>query len=95
MKGKEKKKEISSLLGALDDETFAMLSGLGRNITDYGTDKGAAMESEWHCSTCSRSYTKPVVDQRKVYILVRCSHLWGSIELFLGKEKVSLFQGCT
>jgi pre-mRNA-splicing helicase BRR2 len=46
MKGKEKKKEISSLLGALDDETFAMLSGLGRNITDYGTDKSAAMETD-------------------------------------------------
>ncbi|CAI8015215.1 Putative U5 small nuclear ribonucleoprotein 200 kDa helicase [Geodia barretti] len=46
MKEKEKKKEISSLLGALDDETFAMLSGLGRRITDYGTDKGAAMETD-------------------------------------------------
>ena len=47
MKEKEKKKEIGSLLGTLDDEEFAMLAGLGRRITDYGADKSAAMESEW------------------------------------------------
>ena len=46
MKEKDKKKEISTLLGALDDEQFAMLSRLGRRITDYGADKGAAMESK-------------------------------------------------
>ena len=46
LKEKEKKKEISTLLGALDDEQFAMLAGLGRRITDYGADKGGAVESE-------------------------------------------------
>ena len=43
---KEKKKEISSLLGPLEEDQFAMLSGLGRRITDYGADKHAAVESE-------------------------------------------------
>ena len=33
-----------SLLGPLDDEKFALLSGLGRKITDYGADKSAAAE---------------------------------------------------
>ena len=46
MKEKEKKKEISSLLGALDEEQFAMLSSLGRRITDYGTDKHSAVEGK-------------------------------------------------
>lgn len=46
MKEKEKKKEISSLLGALDEEQFATLSSLGRRITDYGTDKHAGVEGE-------------------------------------------------
>ena len=50
MKEKEKKKEISSLLGSLDDEQFAMLSGLGRRVTDYGADKHAAVESK--CPKC-------------------------------------------
>ena len=52
MKEKEKKKEISALLGALDEEQFAMLSGLGRRITDYGADKGAGVESKWWCGLC-------------------------------------------
>lgn len=47
MKEKEKKKEISTLLGSMDDEQFAMLAGLGRRITDYGADKSAGMESEF------------------------------------------------
>lgn len=46
MKEKEKKKEISSLLGALDEEQFAMLSNLGRRITDYGADKHGAVEGK-------------------------------------------------
>ena len=46
LKEKEKKKEISSLLGPLEEDQFAMLSGLGRRITDYGADKHAAVESE-------------------------------------------------
>lgn len=57
MKEKEKKKEISALLGALDEEQFAMLSGLGRRITDYGADKGAGVESKWWCGlTCMHAW---------------------------------------
>ena len=44
LKEREKQKEIVSLLGPLDDEKFALLSGLGRKITDYGADKGTAPE---------------------------------------------------
>jgi pre-mRNA-splicing helicase BRR2 len=46
LKEKEKKKEISSLLGPLEEDQFAMLSGLGRRITDYGADKHAAVEAD-------------------------------------------------
>ena len=46
LKEREKKEEISSLLGAMEEDQFAMLSGLGRRITDYGTDKQTAGESE-------------------------------------------------
>lgn len=36
---KEKQREISSLLGGISDDQFAMLNGLGRRITDYAADK--------------------------------------------------------
>ena len=52
MKEREKKKEISSLLGPLEEDQFAMLSGLGRRITDYGADKHAAVEGELHKTCC-------------------------------------------
>ena len=39
---KEKYREIVSLLGAMDEDQFAKLAGLGRRITDYGTDKQAS-----------------------------------------------------
>ena len=39
---KEKHREIVSLLGAMDEDQFAKLAGLGRRITDYGTDKQAS-----------------------------------------------------
>ena len=42
LKEKEKYREIVSLLGQMEEEQFAKLSGLGRKITDYGTDKQAA-----------------------------------------------------
>ena len=44
LKEREKQKEIISLLGPLDDEKFALLSGLGRKISDYGADKSTAPE---------------------------------------------------
>ena len=43
LKEKEKHKIISSLLGRLEDEKFALLVGLGRRITDYGTEKAATL----------------------------------------------------
>jgi len=36
---KERKKEISSLLGGMADERYALLVNLGRKITDYSVDK--------------------------------------------------------
>ena len=44
LKEREKQKEIVSLLGPLKDVDFAQLVGLGKKITDYGADKGAAAE---------------------------------------------------
>lgn len=42
LKEKEKQKEVTSLLGALDDNKFTLLVGLGRKITDYGAEKQTA-----------------------------------------------------
>ena len=39
---KEKQREISSLLGGIMEDQYAMLCGLGRKITDYGADKHAS-----------------------------------------------------
>ncbi len=47
LKEREKQKEIVSLLGLLEDEKFALLVGLGKKITDYGADKGTAVEG-WY-----------------------------------------------
>ncbi len=44
LKEREKQKEIISLLGPVDNDRYAILVGLGKKITDYGTDKLAAME---------------------------------------------------
>ena len=52
LKEREKQKEIISLLGPLDDEKFAVLSGLGRKITDYGADKSTAPEGMCICVVC-------------------------------------------
>lgn len=41
MKDKERKKEISSLLGNIADERYALLVNLGKKITDYSVDKEA------------------------------------------------------
>lgn len=38
-KDKDKKKEITSLLGDMPDERFALLVNLGKKITDYAMDK--------------------------------------------------------
>lgn len=46
LKEKEKHREIVSLLGAMDEDQFAKLAGLGRRITDYGTDKQASAGDE-------------------------------------------------
>ncbi|XP_002165482.2 U5 small nuclear ribonucleoprotein 200 kDa helicase isoform X1 [Hydra vulgaris] len=42
LKDKEKKKEISALLGNMPDERYALLSNLGRKITDYLVEKESA-----------------------------------------------------
>ena len=47
-KEKEKHREISNLLGAISDERYAMLGGLGRKITDYGLDKQASAGGKQH-----------------------------------------------
>ena len=39
LKEKDRKKEIFALLGSMPDERFALLSNLGRKITDYSVDK--------------------------------------------------------
>lgn len=39
MQDKEKKKEITSLLGDMPDERFALLVNLGKKITDYAIEK--------------------------------------------------------
>ncbi len=44
MKERDKQKEIVSLLGPVDNDRYAILVGLGKKITDYGTDKQAVME---------------------------------------------------
>ena len=36
---KDKKKEITSLLGDMPDERFALLVNLGKKITDYAIEK--------------------------------------------------------
>ncbi len=46
LKEREKQKEVVSLLGPVDNERYAILVGLGKKITDYGTDKHTAMEGE-------------------------------------------------
>ena len=39
LKEKDRKREIFALLGTMADERFALLSNLGRKITDYSVDK--------------------------------------------------------
>lgn len=39
LKEKDRKKEIFALLGTMPDERFALLSNLGRKISDYSVDK--------------------------------------------------------
>lgn len=46
LKEREKQREIVSLLGPVGDDRFALLVSLGKKITDYGTDKHAAIEGE-------------------------------------------------
>ena len=65
LKEKEKQKEIVSLLGPLDDEKFALLSGLGRKVTDYGADKSAAAEGTYMHPT----FTQICTCQRTMYLL--------------------------
>ena len=36
---KERKKEIESLLGAVDDERFSLLVNLGKKLTDWSNDQ--------------------------------------------------------
>lgn len=44
LRERDKQREISSLLGPVDDDKFALLVGLGKKITDYGTDKHTTVE---------------------------------------------------
>ncbi|KAL5471241.1 hypothetical protein EMCRGX_G029336, partial [Ephydatia muelleri] len=57
LKEKEKQKEVTSLLGPLDDEKFTLLVGLGRKITDYGAEKHTASNED----TIDENYGVPVV----------------------------------
>ena len=40
-KDKDKKKEITALLGDMPDERFALLVNLGKKISDYAVDRDA------------------------------------------------------
>ena len=42
MKDKERKREVEGLLGELADERFALLTNLGKKITDWGADEKMA-----------------------------------------------------
>jgi len=44
LRERDKQREISSLIGPVDDDKFALLVGLGKKITDYGADKHTAVE---------------------------------------------------
>ena len=39
MKDKDRKREVEGLLGELADERFALLTNLGKKITDWGADE--------------------------------------------------------
>ena len=39
LRDKERKKEIESLLGAVDDERFSLLVNLGKKLTDWSNDQ--------------------------------------------------------
>ncbi len=52
LKEREKQREIISLLGPVDNDRYAILVGLGKKITDYGTDKLAAMEGGITVTSC-------------------------------------------
>ena len=39
MRDKERKKEVETLLGSVADERFALLTNLGKKITDWGAEE--------------------------------------------------------
>jgi len=46
LREREKQREISSLLGSVEDDKFALLVGLGKKITDYGAERHTTEEDE-------------------------------------------------
>ncbi|XP_065882563.1 U5 small nuclear ribonucleoprotein 200 kDa helicase-like [Dysidea avara] len=46
MKEKEKRREITALIGKMSDECFHVLVSLGKKITDYGSEKKASVAEE-------------------------------------------------
>ena len=47
LREREKQREISSLLGSVEDDKFALLVGLGKKITDYGAERHTTEEGEY------------------------------------------------
>lgn len=50
LREKDKQREVVSLLGPMPDDRYALLVGLARKITDYGSDKQTAAEGALLCS---------------------------------------------
>ena len=46
LRERDKQREISSLLGSVEDDKFALLVGLGKKITDYGAERHTTEEGE-------------------------------------------------
>ena len=55
LREKEKQREVISLLGPLPDDRYALLVGLAKKITDYGSDKQATAEGPFLCKSFSCS----------------------------------------
>lgn len=65
-KEKERRKEISALLGTVPEERYALLVNLGRKITDYSVDKEALGDGNslsslfynpWNLDCCEKKKT--------------------------------------
>ena len=78
LREKEKQREVISLLGPLPDDRYALLVGLAKKITDYGSDKQAAAEGSFSCmgATCTaRLYHLCLIISQMMQPLMRAMEL--------------------